>query len=129
MRQVRRMRGFVNYYTDEDENNYRVVRGDKDVYKFKLDKTEVSLMQKIRIQLMFRSQVELSDPVAEGLPLGLTTHGIMATQHITEVSFGDTLSPEQREQYEAELRQLLEDKVGNVAEVKFFDHNLRLASR
>ena len=123
------MRGFVNYYTDEDENNYRVVRGDKDVYKFKLDKTEVSLMQKIRIQLMFRSQVELSDPVAEGLPLGLTTHGVMVTEHNTEVNFSDNLSPEQREQYEAELRQLLADKVGNVAEVKFFDHNLRLASR
>ena len=36
------MRGFVNYYIDEDEDNYRVVRGDTDVYKFKLDKTQVS---------------------------------------------------------------------------------------
>lgn len=35
------MRGFVNYYIDEDEDNYRVVRGDTDVYKFKLDKTQV----------------------------------------------------------------------------------------
>lgn len=114
---MRRMKGFVNYYINEDEENYRVVRGDKDVYKFKLDKTKV----------------ELSDPVAEGLPLGLITHGVMATEHITKVSFGDTLIPEQREQYEAELRQLLADKVGNVAEVVFFDHNLRsewtLASR
>ena len=78
---------------------------------------------------IYGTQVELSDPVAEGLPLGLTTHGVMATEHITEVSFGDTLIPEQREQYEAELRQLLADKVSNMADVVFFDHNLRLASR
>ena len=39
---VRNMRGFVNYYVDEDEENYRVVRGDTDVYKFKLAKTQVS---------------------------------------------------------------------------------------
>ena len=36
------MKGFVNYYIDEDENNYRVVRGEKDVYKFQLSKTKVS---------------------------------------------------------------------------------------
>ena len=74
---------------------------------------------------MLRSKVELSDPVAEGLPLGLATHGVMVAEHKTEVSFTDTLSPEQREQYEAELRQMLTDKLGNVAEVVFFDHNLR----
>ena len=73
------------------------------------------------------SQVELSDPVAEGLLLGLATHGVMVTEHNTQVSFGDTLSPEQKEQYEEELRQMLLDKLGNVAEVVFFDHNLRSA--
>ena len=78
---------------------------------------------------MLRSKVELSDPVAEGLPLGLATQGVMVTEHKTEVSFSDTLSPEQREQYEDELRQMLTDKLGNVAEVVFFDHNLRSRSR
>ena len=56
---MRRMKGFVNYYVDEDEENYRVVRGDKDVYKFKLDKTKVSLMQKIRIPLILSTQVDI----------------------------------------------------------------------
>ena len=37
------MRGFVNYYIDEDEDNYTVVRGTEDVYKFKLSKTEIEL--------------------------------------------------------------------------------------
>ena len=78
---------------------------------------------------MLNSKVELSDPVAEDLPLGLATHGVMVTEHNTEVNFSDTLSPEQQEQYEAELRKMLADKLGNVAEVVFFDHNLRSASR
>ena len=35
------MKGTVNYYIEEDEANYRVVRGEVDVYKFTLDTTEV----------------------------------------------------------------------------------------
>ena len=35
------MKGTVNYYIEEDEANYRVVRGEVDVYKFTLNTTEV----------------------------------------------------------------------------------------
>ena len=47
------MRGFVNYYIDEEEENYEVLRGEKDIYKFKLSQTEI----------------ELRDPTKEDIPL------------------------------------------------------------
>ena len=31
----------MNYYIDEDPDNYQVIRSDVDVYKFTLNKTEV----------------------------------------------------------------------------------------
>ena len=36
-----RMKGLVNYYIEEDPDNYQVIRGETDVYKFTLDKTQV----------------------------------------------------------------------------------------
>ena len=35
------MKGLVNYYIEEDPDNYQVIRGETDVYKFTLDKTQV----------------------------------------------------------------------------------------
>ena len=66
--------------------------------------------------------------MAESVPLSLATHGVMIAEHTTEITFGDTLGPEQKEMYEAELRKMLAEKLGNVADVVFFDHNLRCSS-
>ena len=52
----------------------------------------------------------------------------MIAEHTTEITFGDTLGPEQKEMYEAELRKMLAEKLGNVADVVFFDHNLRCST-
>lgn len=103
------MKGRVNYYIDEDEENYRVIRGDVDKYNFTLKKTEVNL----------------TDPVAENIPLNFTEKGVTYAEHETKVEFGDVLTPEQRSQYEEELNTLLRSKLNNVAEVQVFDHNLR----
>ena len=37
------MEGVVNYYIDEPEENYTILRGETDVYKFQLRPTEVNL--------------------------------------------------------------------------------------
>jgi len=101
--------GIVNYYIEEDEENYRVVRSDVDVYKFTLEKTKVVL----------------TDPIEENIDLKFHEKGVMYTDHVTKVQFGNTLTPEQKQEYEAELNSLLKSVLSNVEEVIMFDHNLR----
>ena len=64
------MRGFVNYYIDEEQENYEVVRGEKDIYKFTLSQTEI----------------ELRDPTKEEIPLDFKHDGIIFTDHVTHVN-------------------------------------------
>lgn len=101
--------GNVNYYIEEDEDNYRVVRSDVDVYKFTLEKTKVTL----------------TDPIEENIDLKFQENGVMFTDHVTKVQFGDTLTSEQKLEYEAELDGLLRSTLPSVEEVIMFDHNLR----
>ena len=103
------MRGFVNYYTEEDEGNYEVVRGEKDIYKFKLSRTEI----------------ELLDPTKEDIPLEFKHDGIIFTDHFTHVNLQSDFNQTTRMSYEKELDNLLRTKLGNVGEIQFFDHNIR----
>ena len=103
------MRGFVNYYIDEEEENYEVLRGEKDIYKFKLSQTEI----------------ELRDPTKEDIPLEFKHDGIIFTDHVTRVDLQSDFSQTKKISYEKELDDLLRTKLGNVAEIEFFDHNIR----
>ena len=103
------MRGFVNYYTDEEEENYEVVRGEKDIYKFKLSQTEI----------------ELRDPTKEDIRLEFKHDGIIFTDHVTQVHLQSDFNQTKKISYEKELDDLLRTKLGNVCEIQFFDHNIR----
>ena len=103
------MRGFVNYYIDEDEENYEVVRGEKDVYKFKLCQTEI----------------ELRDPTKEDIPLDFKHDGIIFADHVTHVNLQSDFNQTTKLSYEKELADLLRRRLGNVCEIQFFDHNIR----
>ena len=103
------MRGFVNYYIDEDDENYAVVRGNEDIYKFQLSKTEI----------------ELRDPSKEDIPLEFKLNGLTFTNHVTNVNLQTDFDEEKKISYEKELEDLLKTKLGNVSEIKFFDHNIR----
>ena len=103
------MRGFVNYYIDEEEENYKVLRGEKDIYKFKLSQTEI----------------ELRDPTKEEIPLEFQRDGIIFTDHVTRVHLTSDFNQTKKISYEKELDNLLRTKLGNVCEIQFFDHNIR----
>ena len=103
------MRGVVNYYEDEEEENYEVVRGEKDIYKFKLSQTEI----------------ELRDPTKEDIPLEFKHDGIIFTDHVTQVNLQSDFNERKKISYEKELDDLLRAKLGNVSEIQFFDHNIR----
>ena len=103
------MRGFVNYYIDEEEENYKVLRGEKDIYKFKLSQTEI----------------ELRDPTKEEIPLEFQRDGIIFTDHVTRVHLTSDFNQTKKISYEKELDDLLRTKLGNVCEIQFFDHNIR----
>ena len=104
------MRGFVNYYIDEEQENYEVVRGEKDIYKFTLSQTEI----------------ELRDPTKEEIPLDFKHDGIIFTDHVTHVNLQTDFNDERKKiSYEKELHDLLKTKLGNVCEIQFFDHNIR----
>ena len=107
------MRGLVNYYVDEDEENYAVVRGEEDVYKFQLSQTGV----------------ELHDPVKEDIPLEFKENGLTFTTHSSQVNLQTGFDEETRRSYERELEDLLKTKLGNVSEVEFFDHNIRYGEK
>ena len=63
--------------------------------------------------------------MADGLDLKFEEKGVKVVKHETKVEFGAVLSPEQKQQYEAELDTLLRSELANVQEVVYFDHNLR----
>jgi len=103
------MKGLVNYYIDEDEENYRVIRGNVDIYKFTLAKT----------------QIELIDPVEQKQNLDFLEKGVTFVNHETNVKFGDVLTTEQKQEYENELDDLLKSQLKNVEDILVFDHNIR----
>ena len=103
------MRGLVNYYENEAEENYEVVRGEKDIYKFKLSQTEI----------------ELRDPTKEDIPLEFKHDGIIFTDHETQVNLQSDFNERKKISYEKELDDLLRTTLGNVSEIQFFDHNIR----
>jgi len=114
------MKGFVNYYIEEPEENYTILRGDKDVYKFTLQPTEITL----------------HDPTVPGeTKLNFIEKGLTYTKFPTKVKdIGSALyDPEtnsgldsnQKELYEKELEEILKNNIDNVEEVIVFDHVIR----
>ena len=104
------MEGFVNYYIEEPQENYTILRGEKDVYKFTLKPTKVVL-------------TDLSNSKQT---LDFATKGLTYTTFPTKVkNIGDTLNSIQKEAYEEELKVLINENVDNVQDIIAFDHTIR----
>ena len=103
------MEGVVNYYIDEPEENYTMIRGDKDVYKFQLRPAQIRLEEATKAGLNFEEK------------------GLTFTTFPTRVEgIGDLLSDDQRILYEQEVETLLRATIGEtVSEVICFDHTVR----
>ena len=63
--------------------------------------------------------------MSENIDLRFDEKGVKVVKHETKIQFTDVLTDDQRQQYEAELDTLLRAELNNVAEVVYFDHNLR----
>ena len=114
------MKGFVNYYIEEPEENYTILRGKEDIYKFTLQPTEITL----------------HDPTEPGQAKpSFIKNGLTYTKFPTKVnnignSFLDPetnsgLGPDQKELYEKELEEILKINIDNIEEVIVFDHTIR----
>ena len=103
------MQGFVNYYIDEPQQNYAVVRGDVDNFKCNFKKT----------------LIDLTDPVQKGINLNYQEIGLKLVDHKSKVQFSEAITDNAKKQYEEELKKLLKHELANVEEIVFFDHNLR----
>ena len=103
--------GFVNYYIDEPEDNYVVVRNKDDVDTFKCQ--------------FQKTVTDLIDPVQKDIDLDFKKKGVKLVDHKSNVDFGEELTKEINAQYDAELEALLRKELDNVAEVIVFHHNMR----
>ena len=125
------MEGFVNYYIDEEPENYVAIRGDTDTFRFQLSRTKVCnckvkpLFKYDTGNRYFHVQVSLTDPVQQKLRLSLAQHGVQIAECEARTQLGTEMDEATRLQYETEVGAMLRAQLNNVEEVVFFDHNIR----
>ena len=103
--------GFVNYYIDEPEENYVVVRNKDDVDTFKCQ--------------FQKTVIDLIDPVQKDIELDFKSKGVKLVDHKSNVEFGEELTEDINNQYDIELEALLKKELDHVSEVIVFHHNMR----
>ena len=125
------MEGFVNYYIEEDPENYVAIRGDTDTFRFQLSRTKVCnckvkpLFKYDTGNRYFHVQVSLTDPVQQKLSLSLAQHGVQIAECEARTQLGTEMDEVTRLQYETEVGAMLRAQLPSVEEVVFFDHNIR----
>ena len=91
------MQGYVNYYIDEPQQNYAVIRGETDTFKCNFKKT----------------LVDLTDPIQRGIVFNYTEKGLKLVDHKSMVKFGETITESEKKPYEEELTKLLKHELEN----------------